>query len=129
MGQHIMKNTVKKSEKQLNLHGDSFSPIVFNYNMRKTFVVGVLQDMKGYFEMVTDGMVSITYESLDLKNHEFSYKLVLTRNDRCTKQMFNEVSCALVNAVNYMFPADSDEYDVSISTASGKVEVEFASNW
>ena len=108
---------------------DSQTSILFNGAMRKTFVEGVFQDMKGYFEMKSNGMVSVTYEDFNLKNHEFGFKMSLTRNDKCSKQLFNEVSGAFINSMNYMFSADSDEYDLSFSTSRNSVEVEFVSNW
>lgn len=108
---------------------DAQTPILFNGAMRKTFVEGVFQDMKGYFEMKSNGMVSVTYEDFNLKNHEFGFKMSLTRNDKCSKQLFNEVSGAFINSMNYMFSADSNEYDLSFSTSHNSVEAEFVSNW
>lgn len=108
---------------------DAQTSILFNGAMRKTFVEGVFQDMKGYFEMKSNGMVSVTYEDFNLKNHEFGFKMSLTRNDKCSKQLFNEVSGAFINSMNYMFSADSNEYDLSFSTSRNSVEVEFVSNW
>ena len=127
-----MKIKTKKSEnkKDIDLNVARMQlPIVFNGLMRKSLVEGVLQDIKGRFEMMTDGKVSVIYEDFNIKNHEFGFKIQLLREDGCKKQMFNEVSCALVNAFNYMFPADNDEYDVSFCTSKDKVEVEFVSNW
>ena len=117
------------NEEYIAFVNDVQTSILFNGAMRKTFVEGVFQDMKGYFEMKSNGMVSVTYEDFNLKNHEFGFKMSLIRNDKCSKQMFNEVSGALINSMNYMFSADSDEYDLSFSTSHDKVEVEFVSNW
>ena len=124
-----MKKKLSGKDTSCIVEHESSQPVVFNGAMRKTFVEGVLQDMKGYFEMRSDGGVSVTYEDFTLKNHEFGFKISLAKREQCSKQMFNEVSCAFVNAFNYMFPADSGEYDVSFCTSHNAVEVEFVSNW
>ena len=118
-----------KKDKTLEVGELEDGIILFNSAMRKTFVEGVFQDMKGYFEMKSNDMVSVTYEDFNLKNHEFGFKMSLTRNDKCSKQLFNEVSGAFINSMNYMFSADSDEYDLSFSTSRNSVEAEFVSNW
>ena len=127
-----MKIRTKKDERKKDIDlnvAEVQMPIVFNGSMRKSLVEGVIQDIKGRLELMTDGKVSVMYEDFNINNHEFGFKIQLLREDKCTKQMFNEVSCALVNAFNYMFPADNDEYDVSFCTSRDKVEVEFVSNW
>ena len=103
--------------------------ILFDGKMRKTFVKGIFQDLKGYFEMMSNGNVEIEYEDFNLKQHEFGFKLMLSKGVKCTKQMFNEVSAALINVVNYMFKGNNEDYDVSIFNDGFKVEIEFVSNW
>ena len=125
----MKKNKNEMKDKCAVIIDEAQTPILFDGAMRKTFAKGVFQDMKGYFEMRSGGAVAVTYEDFMLKNHEFGFKMSLLKNEKCSKQMFNEVSGALINAVNYMFPADSDNYDVSFSTSHDKVEVEFVSNW
>lgn len=125
----MKKNKNEMKDKYAVIIDEAQMPILFDGAMRKTFVKGVFQDMKGYFEMRSGGAVSVTYEDFTLKNHEFGFKMSLTRNDKCSKQMFNEVTGALINSMNYMFSADSDEYDLSFSTSHDKIEVEFVSNW
>lgn len=103
--------------------------IVFNGKMRKTFVEGVFQDIKGYFENKTDGLVKVSYEDYDIKDHEFGFKLYVTSNG-CKRQVFNEVSDAIVNIVSYMFAGDMSHYDIAFSKDdNSKLEVEFVSNW
>ena len=104
-------------------------PILFNSEIRKTFVKGVFQDIKGYFEMASNGMVSIIYEEFDIKIHEFGFKLKMSKNEKCSKQLFVEVSDALINTINYMFCGDESQYDVSISSYNDNIEIEFVSNW
>ena len=60
--------------------------IVFNGKMRKTFVEGVFQDIKGYFESETNGSIDISYEDYCIKNHEFGFKLYMRANDSCERQ-------------------------------------------
>ena len=103
--------------------------ILFNTQMRKTFVEGVLQDVKGYFESKTNGKVEVSYEDFNLKNHEFGFKMLMSKEKDCTKQMFSEASSAFVNIINYMFSGESDQYDVSFSSSNDKVELEIVSNW
>lgn len=103
--------------------------IIFNTEMRKTFVKGVLQDAKGYFESKTDGKVEVEYEEFSLKNHEFSFRICLSKGKGCTKQMFNEVSGAFINVMGYMFQGEFDQYDIGFSTTSSKTEAEIVSNW
>ena len=103
--------------------------ILFNTKMRKTFVEGILQDAKGYFESKTDGKVEVTYEDIMLKNHEFGFKMHFSKGKKCTKQMFNEASNAFVNVMQYMFSSDIEHYDLTFTTQPGLVELEFVSNW
>lgn len=128
-----MKNkaNTKKDSTQLDAVSNEpmRDPILFNSSMRKTFVEGVLQDIKGYFEMKAGGKVEVTYEDFPLKRHEFGFKLQLKKAKECSKQLFNEVSGALVNIVSYMFPGDDEQYDISYCTSSNELEVELVSNW
>lgn len=103
--------------------------MLFDGQMRKTFVEGVLQDIKGWFESKTDGKVEVMYEDFSLKGHEFGFKIAMSKGRGCTKQMFSESSSAFVNLVEYMFRGDAEQYDISYATTSSKVEVEFVSNW
>lgn len=105
------------------------SPILFNGEVRKMLVEGVLQDVKGYFESKTDGLVDISYEDYNLKNHEFGFKLHVLKTSKCKKQMFSEVSSAVVNAVNYVFPGENEQYDITIFTEDGRLDIEIVSNW
>lgn len=125
------KANTKKDGSQLNAASNEpvRDPILFNSSMRKTFVEGVLQDIKGYFEMKAGGKVEVTYEDFQLKRHEFGFKLQLKKAKACSKQLFNEVSGALINIVSYMFPGDDEYYDISYYILSNKIEVEFVSNW
>ena len=109
---------------------ESTMPIVFNSEMRKTFIKGVIQDIKGYFESKTSGKVEISYEDINLGNHEFGFKLTISKGKDCTKQMFSEVSSAACNVVNYMIPADEfDRFDLTTTTENNRVEFEIVSNW
>ena len=103
--------------------------IVFDTKARKTFVEGVLADIKGYFESKTDGLVEISYEDYSLKNHEFGFKLQASRTSKCKKQMFVNAASAIVNSINYMFRGDNEQYDIAICTEEDKLVVEFVSNW
>ena len=103
--------------------------IVFNSEMRKTFVEGVIQDAKGYFESKTDGKVAVGYEEFPLKGHEFCFRVVLSKSKGCTKQMFNEVSGAFINVMGYMFQGEFDQYELCFSTNTNKTEAEVVSNW
>ena len=103
--------------------------IVFNGKMRRLLVEGILQDIKGYFESVTDGLVEVTYGDHILKGHEFGFKVYAVKGANCTKQMFSEASSAVVNAVNYIFPSGNEQYGITVSTEDGKLEIEIVSNW
>lgn len=103
--------------------------IVFDSKMRKTFVEGVFQDIKGYFENKTDGLVEVTYDDYALDGHEFGFKLRAIKSAECRRQMFSETVSAIVNVVNYMFQGDSENYDIAICTEDGLLEVEIVSNW
>ena len=123
-------NSMKKNAKCEN----AACTVLFDSAMRKTFTEGVIQDIKGYFESKTDGKISISYSDYDLKNHEFSFHLIVEKTSACSKQMWSEAASAIVNVVNYMFPADGMNIDVSISTtenavAGSRLEVDFTSNW
>lgn len=124
-----MKKKMSYAEKDDGLKVIEEHPIMFNGKMRKKFVEGVFQDAKGYFESATSGKVSIGYEDFNIKGHEFGFKLKLERCNGCTKQLFNEVSSALVNVINYMFRGGNEEYDLSFFTEDNLVEVELVSNW
>lgn len=60
-------------------------PIVFDGDARKTFIEGVIQDIKGYFESKSNGLVEISYEDYNLKNHEFGFKVFVVKGSNCTK--------------------------------------------
>ena len=121
--------TMKKMASPKTEVAGSISPIVFNTEVRKTLVEGILQDIKGYFESKTDGSVEITYEDYSLKAHEFGFKLFVKKGADCKKQMFSEAASAIVNAVNYIFPGGNEQYDVAVFTEDDKLEVEIVSNW
>ena len=124
-----MKQKMSYVEKDDGLKLVEEHPIMFNGKMRKKFVEGVFQDAKGYFESATNGKARIGYEGFNIIGHEFGFKLKLERCNGCTKQLFNEVSSALVNVINYMFRGDNEQYDLSFTTGDNLVEVEFVSNW
>ena len=124
-----MKKKMSYVEKDDGLKCVEEHPIMFNGKMRKKFVEGIFQDAKWYFEAATSGKVNIGYEDFNVKDHEFGFKLKLERCNGCTKQLFNEVSSALVNVINYMFRGDNEQYDLSFITGDNLVEVEFVSNW
>ena len=117
---------MKKTNTQKEVVG---SPILFNGEVRKMLVEGILQDIKGYFESKTDGLVEIMYEDYNLKAHEFGFKLLVKKGAKCKKQMFSEVTSAVVNTINYAFPGGSEQYDISIFTEDAKLEIEIVSNW
>ena len=124
-----MRKLVSVTNKFNNIVEDS-SPIIFDSEMRKTFLKGVIQDIKGYFEERTSGAISIIYEEVKLKKYEFAFKLYVNCEEKCTKQIFSEVSSAIVNVVNYMFPIDiADRLDVTIFNNKKKLEIEFVSLW
>ena len=108
---------------------DNIEHVIFDSNVRKTFIEGVFQDIKGFFENKTDGLVEISYEDANIKGHEFGFKLYAAKTEKCTKQMFNDTVCAIVNTVNYMFAGGDDQYDVATYVENNKLEVEFTSNW
>ena len=106
------------------------SPILFNTEMRRTFIKGVLQDIKGYFENKTNGKVEVYYEDHGVGSHEFGFKLKIKRGLDCSKQMFSEASAAVCNVVDYMLPADEfEKFDLTTFTEDELVEFEILSNW
>ena len=107
----------------------SNAQVMFNSEMRKALVKGVLQDLKGYIESKTDGLVELSYEDFSLKGHEFGFRLFATRSQACKKQLFQEVCDAMSNAIDYMFPGECNDYDISFSKTSTVLEIEFVSNW
>lgn len=124
-----MKKISKKSriaavEEQLDEQS-----ILFNGNMRKMLVEGVLQDIKGYIDSKTNGLVEVTYEDYNIGTQEFGFKLFALKTKKCKMQMFHEATAAIVSAVNYMFQGNNEQYDISIFTEDDKLEVEFVSNW
>ena len=123
-----MKKNMTNNKKHVD-EATISSPILFDGKMRKMFIKGILQDIKGYFEMVSGNNVEITYDEYDMKLHEFGFKLNVAKCKNCSKQLFNEVSCALINVCNYMFQGNTEQYDMSICTNEENVEVEFVSNW
>ena len=123
------KKTIKKVVKDVaSLKNDS-TCIVFDCNAPKTFAKGIIQDIKGYFESKTNGLVEVTYEDYSLKNHEFGFKVLIVKGTKCKKQMFLETSSAIVNAVNYLFPSGNDQYDITVFSEDNKLEFEIVSNW
>ena len=124
-----MATKTKKSVKKSTPSIETSKCIVFDTKARKTFVEGIIQDIKGYFEDKTDGLVEISYEDYPLKNHEFSFKAHVSKGTRCKKQMFSETASAIVNAVNYLFSGGNDQYDIMISNENNMLEFEIASNW
>lgn len=107
----------------------SNAQVMFNSEMRKALVKGVLQDLKGYVESKTDGLVELSYEDFNMKGHEFGFRLFATRSQACKKQLFQEVCDAMSNAIDYMFPGECNDYDISFSKTSTVLEIEFVSNW
>ena len=97
--------------------------------MRKIFIEGIFQDIKGYFENQTNGKIEIMYENYDLANHEFGFKMHVNKTPKCSKQMFNEACSAIVNTFTYMFRGDSEQYDMSFMTEDDKLDIEWVSNW
>ena len=128
-GMRHMKAKDKKKKNADNSNCTLEGQLLFSTAMRKTFIEGVLQDIKGYFERWTDGKVEVSYEDFNLKDHEFGFKMKLAKAEDCTKQMFNEASNAFVNALDYMFSGGIEQYDVSFSSTSRCVEFEIVSNW
>lgn len=124
-----MATKTKKSMKKTTKSIETSKCIVFDTNARKTFVEGIIQDIKGYFEDKTDGLVEISYEDYQLKNHEFGFKAYVSKGARCKKQMFSETASAIVNAVNYLFSGGNDQYDITISSEDNMLEFEIVSNW
>lgn len=119
-----------KTSKKATNKTKTVSPILFNGEMRKTFIEGVLQDIKGYFESSTEGKVEITYEDYNLKSYEFGFKLFVKRGKKCSKQMFSETGSAIVNLMNYMFSADEfEKFDLTIFNTGKEIEFELVSNW
>lgn len=119
-----------KSKKSINEKTiEANNHILFDGKMRKLFVEGVFQDIKGYFEHETNGKVEVMYEDFNLKNYEFGFKLKATKTKDCKKQMFVEVTSSIVNIVGYMFRGDSEQYDVTFTANDDCLEVEFVSNW
>lgn len=108
-------------------------PIIFDSAMRKALVENVVQDLKGRFEYMTDGKVSISYdEDTALPNFEFAFKITASKEKTCSKQMWSEATSAIVNAVNYMFPASSGDdtsIDVIVCAENGKLEIDIVSMW
>ena len=123
------KKTIKKATKAVKSLKNESDCIVFDGNARKTFVEGMLQDIKGYFESKTNGLVEVTYEDYSLKNHEFGFKVLVAKGPKCKKQMFSETASAIVNAVNYLFPGRNEQYDISVFSEGNKLEFEIVSNW
>ena len=121
--------TIKKAAKDVKSLKNKSDCIVFDGNARKTFVEGMLQDIKGYFESKTNGLVEVTYEDYSLKNHEFGFKVLVAKGPKCKKQMFSETASAIVNAVNYLFPGGNEQYDIAVFSESNKLEFEIVSNW
>lgn len=123
------KKTIKKATKAVKSLKNESNCIVFDGNARKTFVEGMLQDIKGYFESKTNGLVEVTYEDYSLKNHEFGFKVLVAKGPKCKKQMFSETASAIVNAVNYLFPGGNEQYDIAVFSEDNKLEFEIVSNW
>lgn len=123
------KKTIKKATKTVKSLKNESNCIVFDGNARKTFVEGMLQDIKGYFESKTNDLVEVTYEDYSLKNHEFGFKVLVAKGPKCKKQMFSETASAIVNAVNYLFPGGNEQYDIAVFSEDNKLEFEIVSNW
>ena len=123
------KKTIKKAAKDVKSLKNKSDCIVFDGNARKTFVEGMLQDIKGYFESKTNGLVEVTYEDYSLKNHEFGFKVLAAKGPKCKKQMFSETESAIVNAMNYLFPGGNEQYDIAVFSEDNKLEFDIVSNW
>ena len=123
------KKTIKKAIKAVKFLKNESDCIVFDGNARKTFVEGMLQDIKGYFESKTNGLVEVTYEDYSLKNHEFGFKVLVAKGPKCKKQMFSETASAIANAMNYLFPGGNDQYDIAVFSEDSKLEFEIVSKW
>ena len=117
------------AKKEKTLSEDVILPILFDGNMRKMLVEGVLQDIKGFIEMKTDGQVEVAYDDYELKGHEFGFKMYAIKGKTCKKQMFSEATSAVINAISYAFQGNSEQYDVMTSCEDGRLEVEIVSNW
>ena len=129
-----MKETVSEYEHMkaevLEEYAQLLTPYEIGHATPATAVVeGVLQDIKGYFEHKTNGKVVVKYDDFTLKDHEFGFKLYVEKTSSCKKQMWSEVSSAVVNVVNFMFSMDNSTIDVSICAENGKLEVEVVSKW
>ena len=127
------KNMRKMSEIAVftsNKTAENAAPIVFDCEMRKIFIKGVLQDIKGYFESKTDGKVEVNYEEFSIGSHEFAFRMSIVRGLDCSKQMFSEVGSAACNVVNYMIPANEfEKFDLTTFAEDEKIEFEIVSNW
>ena len=123
------KKTIKKTTKDVTSLKNESTCIVFDGNARKTFVEGIVQDIKGYFENKTNGLVEVTYEDYSLKNHELGFKVLVAKGPKCKKQMFSETASAIANAVNYLFPGGNEQYDIAVFSEDNKLEFEIVSNW
>lgn len=129
---HVNTRTMKKMVAASLVPKEIEKPIIFDGAMRKVFTEGVLQDIKGYFENKAEGLVEITYQDHEVKRREFGFKLIVEKTSNCTKQKWSEVSSAIVNIINYMFPMDSigsDLLDVVISSNNNKLELQLISCW
>ena len=124
-----MRHKEKSTMADQTENDSTINNIVFDSKMRKTLVEGVIQDLKGYFDSRTNGLVEVTYDDYDLSGHEFGFKLHAVKSAECKKQMFSETVSAIVNAINYMFQGDSEDYDIAVFTEDGALEVEIVSNW
>ena len=122
------KKTANKLAKHITLNIID-EHIVFDGNMRKVFVEGIVQDIKGFFESKTDGLVEVTYEDYVLEGHEFGFKLYVVKSAKCKKQMFSEATSAIINIVNYMFPGGDEQYGITVLSEDSRLEIEIVSNW
>ena len=124
-----MRHKEKSTMAKQTGNGSTIDSIVFDGKMRKTLVEGVIQDIKGYFDSRTNGLVEVTYDDYALNGHEFGFKLHAVKSAECKKQMFSETVSAIVNAINYMFQGDNENYDIAVFTEDDALEVELVSNW
>lgn len=75
------KSTMAKKTRNCS----TIDSIVFDSKMRKALVEGVIQDIKGYFENKTNGLVEVTYDDYALDGHEFGFKLHTAKSAECKK--------------------------------------------
>lgn len=139
-GTKKLRRTTKTKSKAFKKMSSSFDEqiadkeqklIYFNTKMRKTFVEGVLQDIKGYFENEAKDAIWIVYQDHNLKDHEFGFKMTVKKINGCSKSLWSDVSNAILSTVNYMFSSfDENHLDITISSFTSRtLEFQIVSCW